>query len=142
MSNRRGFTLVELVVVVLILGILAAVAVPKLLKTTTRASENSLRQTLSVLRDAIERYSVANTGKLPGDLGTEADLKADLKPYLRNFPKNPIKDSAIVSVQTTGALMTGTVNGSPGWRYDNKTGQILANSNGTVIDGSLRYDEL
>ena len=68
MARRGGFTLVELVVVVMILGILAAVAVPKMVTTTGNATDNGLKQTLSVVRDAIEMYSSENSGKLPAQL--------------------------------------------------------------------------
>ena len=77
--QRRGFTLVELVVVVLVLGIIAAVASPKMFDTTSDARDNSTRTTLSVMRDAIELYK-AEVGAYPGDAGTDVDFKADIAP--------------------------------------------------------------
>ena len=54
-THRSGFTLIELVVVIMILGILAGVAAPKLLTVSADATDNGLKQTLSIVRDAIER---------------------------------------------------------------------------------------
>ena len=116
MTRRTGFTLVELVVVVTVIGILAAVAVPKLVRAAGTATENGLLQDLCVVRDAIELHSAHNGGKLPGDAGTEADFKADLAPYLRKFPTNPVKNSAAVDVRSTGAAFAGAVGTSQGWR--------------------------
>ena len=65
MSQRNGFTLIELVVVIMILGILAAVAAPKLLNTSATAIDNGLKQTLAVVRDAIELFVAENGGTLP-----------------------------------------------------------------------------
>src|SRR3954451_14613402 len=98
MRKQKGFTLIELVVVVMILGILAAVAAPKLLGTSSSATDNGLKQSLGVVRDAIERYTAEHGGALPGQGGTAALFKADLLPYLRVFPKSPIVTSATDAV--------------------------------------------
>ena len=68
MRKHKGFTLIELVVVVMILGILAAVAAPKLLGTSSTAADNGIKQTLGVVRDAIERYAAEHGGTLPGEV--------------------------------------------------------------------------
>src|SRR5262245_44000972 len=92
MRKHKGFTLIELVVVVMILGILAAVAAPKLLNTSSTASDNGIKETLGVVRDAIERYAAEHGGTLPGT--DEATFKAALVPYLRVFPKSPLTNAA------------------------------------------------
>ena len=89
--NRVGFTLIELVVVIMILGILAGVAAPKLLNTSAAATDNGLRQTLSIVRDSIELYASDNGGTLPPCTGTGADFRTALAPYIRGtFPNAPV----------------------------------------------------
>jgi prepilin-type N-terminal cleavage/methylation domain-containing protein len=133
MINRKGFTLVELVVVVMILGILAAVAAPKLLGTSGTATDNGVRQTLAVVRDAIERYAAENGGDFPGEAdGLEATFKANLAPYLRGtFPTCPVgdnKDAEVAMSNTTTSPLGVDASATKGWRYSYKTGDFIVNS--------------
>jgi prepilin-type N-terminal cleavage/methylation domain-containing protein len=145
-NDRRGFTLVELVVVVMILGIIAAVAAPRLLSTADTALENSTRQSLGVVRDAIDKFAAEN-GMLPGADGNEATLKNDLSPYLRgDFPDCPVGDAAndVVRVQAgTGSIASG-IGGTAathGWAYKYETGDFHVNSAAMSSDGVTAYDQ-
>lgn len=130
-ATRRGFTLVELVVVVLVLGIIASVAAPKMFGTAGDARDNTTTQSLSVLRDAIELH-LAKNGAYPGDGGTEEDFKNDIAPFIKGvFPKNHIKGAAgdaTVSVVSAGTALAAS--GAQDWKYDNTTGELIINTDG------------
>lgn len=85
---HRGFTLIELLVVMAIVATLLSIAAPRYFEHLERTRENSLRESLVVMRDAIDKYK-ADTGQWPADL---QGLVA--KRYLRAVPRDPITESA------------------------------------------------
>lgn len=119
MKRRSGFTLIELVIVVMILGILAGVAAPKLFNQTSKATDNGLMQTLAVVRDAIELYAADNGGAVPA---SHTALTAALVPtYLRKFPVNPFNQ--LDDVKAIAAADDAT-----GWMYT--SGNFIVNKMG------------
>lgn len=146
MRSRRAFTLIELVVVILILGILAGVAAPKLLSTSGAAVDQGLRQTLAIIRDAIELYAFDNGGAVPPCTGTGTDFRAALVPYIRNdFPTCPVgpAQNNDIDPQNGGSSLGGIGMPVQGWAYHVDTGEFICNFNDfTNIDPTIRYDAL
>jgi len=85
---RRGFTLIELMVVMAIVATLLSIAAPRYFEHLDRSREATLRQSLLVMRDAIDKFK-ADTGRLPVELSELVDRR-----YLRSIPPDPITDSA------------------------------------------------
>ncbi len=142
MNNRRNaFTLVELVVVIMILGILAAVAAPKLLKTSKTATDNGLRQSLSIMRDAIELYAAENGGDLPPCADATTSLQNALKPYIRGtFPKSPVGTMDQDVTATTTTPIVADASPTTGWKYNTSTGEFICNSPALSGDGITAYE--
>lgn len=141
-KQRNGFTLIELVVVILILGILAGVGAPKLFSTSGKASESSTKQTLSIVRDSIELYAADNGGAFPKPADSAA-FHTMMEPYMRGkFPACPVgkTDNAVkVVTGTTAAEATPTT----GWIYNKDNGEFICNCmDATPSDSSISYDDL
>ena len=88
MNNKRGFTLVELMVVLTVIALLLSVVVPDYVGRMKRAEEAVLQENLTVMRDALDKH-YADAGSYPGSLD---DLVS--KRYLRAIPKDPFTQSA------------------------------------------------
>ena len=143
MRNQRfAFTLVELVVVVLILGILAGVAAPKFLDTSKTATDNGLRQTLAIVRDAIEIYTANNNGSLPPCANATSSLQDALDEYIRgDFPICPVGTKNDDVESTTTSPMAANPTPTHSWKYNTSTGEFIINSNALSGDGVTKYEE-
>ena len=138
MKRRSGFTLVELIVVIMILGILAAVAAPRFFDAAGTATDNGVKQSLAVVRDAIALYQ-ADQGGLP------TDPPVDLAPYLRGgkFPTSPVgSKDALVNV-VTGTGITADAIPTKRWKYSSTSAEFICNSDeATNTDPTVQYDQL
>jgi general secretion pathway protein G len=142
-----GYTLVELVVVIMILGILAAIGAPRLLRTSDEAVDNGLRHTLEVIRGAIDLYAAGHEGSLPGADGVEQTLKDDLARHLRGteFPTCPVgeaKNGRVRMLADETAIDAGmaATAATHSWVYCYETGRFGVNSQEESADGTAYAD--
>ena len=131
--NRKGFTLVEILIVVIILGILAAIVIPQFTEASNDARESALTSDLQTLRSQLELYRVQHLDTYPGanmvtqltsktDMNGTVDPAGTLGPYLQKFPTNSFVTNGN-TVDTSGAV-AGTAVANVGWAYNPTTGQI------------------
>jgi general secretion pathway protein G len=85
----RGFTLIELIVVMAIVALLVSIAGPRYFGSLHKSKETVLRQNLAVTRDALDKF-YGDTGKYPESLETLVS-----KRYLRQLPVDPLTDSTL-----------------------------------------------
>lgn len=151
--NRQGFTLVEILIVVVILGILAAIVIPQFSNASHTARENMLKDDLRYLRMQITVFKAQHNDVAPGypagdalasptesdflnqmtlytntDAGTSGAASTTYKfgPYLSKAPANPLNGKATFIVVANGSAMPGA-DGSTGWIYKPETGELTAN---------------
>jgi len=131
--RRKGFTLIEMLIVIVVIAILALIVIPRLLGAGRKAKEATLRGNLHQIRNAIQQFE-ADCGDYPADsadlmtqpaagnggTGIALDVVGWQGPYLRtadsNLPKDPFTDAA-------------------DWSYTAATGHIQSSSTLTAING-------
>jgi type II secretion system protein G len=86
---RRGFTLIEILIVVVILGILAAIVIPQFTNASQEAAESSVKSQLQTVRSQVELFRVRNNGNLPTDFNDLLTPPNGEDPYLQKTPILP-----------------------------------------------------
>lgn len=79
-NRQNAFTLVELLIVIIIIAVLAAIAIPKFSNSTTRSKESALRSNLKLVRNAADLFR-ADTGLFPKDLASLSATSAPTQGY-------------------------------------------------------------
>jgi type II secretion system protein G len=146
LGRSPGFTLVELLIVVVILGILAAVALPQIKAATAESKEANIMSNLATLRQAIEVYRLQHNDTYPtvdivaqltGTTDASGDPGSTFGPYIRSdFPMNPLSNRNDIQVLNT---MYFEAYGLQGWRYAQQTGELRLNSPGVGPSGIEYY---
>ncbi len=145
--NNKGFTLVEILIVVIILGILAAVVIPQFTEASNDARESALASDLQTLRSQLELYKVQHIGRYPSqdeddaadtdnfvarmtgktDQDSKVNAAGTFGPYLQSFPSNPfVSDEDTTNTVTFGAAAC-PGNGNSGWYFNTTLGKVSPN---------------
>lgn len=108
---KRAFTLIEILIVVVILGILAAIVIPQFSDASTQANNANLRSQLQTLRGQLELYKVQHADTYP-DLVADGWTDLINGDYIQAAPRNPLQAAATAS--SVGAAAAANV----GWIWD------------------------
>ena len=154
MKSRKGFTLVEILIVVVILGILAAIVIPQFSQASTEARESSLSSNLQAIRSQVELHKIQPNDVLPADAATlttglttqtgwDGAAWVDLAtsgtaygPYMKKVPANPFNNLNAIEGATAATA---------GWVYTadlvTRTYDFVADDGGTSPNGVLHADQ-
>jgi len=121
-ARARGFTLIELIVVMAIVALLVSIAAPRYFHSVERAKENALRTSLNVMRDAVDQFS-ADKGRYPESLVELVEAS-----YLRSIPSDPMTGSA-----STWIVVTPIDPSAKGKVYDVRSGMAGRGSDGRLL---------
>jgi general secretion pathway protein G len=146
-SPRKGFTLVEILIVVIILGILAAIVIPQFTNASTDARKSNMASQDQTIKSQVSLYMLQHNDTPPtletnwNQLTEVTDVAgnttgvtgynslASFGPYMQTAPVNPLTNSSIVVDQSLAPVATA------GWYYNSATGAFTgANSVGAMSD--------
>jgi general secretion pathway protein G len=148
MAKTRGFTLIEILIVVVILGILAAIVIPQFNNATTASKLSSVSTTAQTLRGAVQLYYYQHNDTLPpaanfwtlmttqtdanGNPYTTASSAGPFGPYMQSIPLNALNlASTVIDANVAPGAV---VSSNCGWEYDYASGAGNGMIHGTNSD--------
>ena len=165
-QKTSAFTLIEILVVVVILGIVAAIVIPRFANASTQARESMLAENLRIIRTQITVFQGQHSGVAAGYPGlnrtaaptqaaflshmtTATDQTGALStagtpgvygPYFTSFPSNPLNSLATVLVLTDTETLPAAGDNGYGWVYQPFTLKFRADSPGTDSNGKNYFE--
>ncbi len=132
-NRAKGFTLVEILIVVVILGILAAIVVPQFTSAADEARGGNVQTQISTLETQLELWAARNNGAYP-DLVTDGWANMIAANYVKAAPRNPFAPAANATDVTANAFAdpdaadaaAAAAAASDGWLYNSANGLIRA----------------
>lgn len=169
MKSKRAsaFTMIEILIVVVLLGILAAVVIPAIGGSGLAARESAMAQDLKLMQRFVLIYKCHHQEVAPGYLNgntmgapREAVFRAqafmlsnevgqtaaigtpgfERGPYLQKIPVNPLNGLDTVAMLGNGASFPANADGTTGWIYLAETGEVRPNCIGADTDGTSYYN--
>ena len=163
---KRAFTLVELLIVILILGILGMIVMPKFSNATRQARASMLADDLRVMRTQLEVFKGQHLGVPPGhpdcdsakaptagvfvaQMTTATNVsgvegtpgaKGFYGPYFREIPVDPLNALSSIEIISASESVPGTADGTTGWIYQPSTLTFVANAVGSDEMGRSYID--
>jgi type II secretory pathway pseudopilin PulG len=148
MKRSCAFTLIEILVILVVVGIIAGIAIPRLNRAPEPTVDSAIADELAIMRAAIDQYQSEHNGSYPsatsaevfvnqltgftdvaGDTQARRDRSHVLGPYLKGVPTLPVgTNKGLNTVTVTGPAGTGAF----GWYYDGTT--VWANNPPTDVD--------
>lgn len=148
--TETGFSVVELIIVVAVLGILAAIVVPQFQSYSVEAKESVAKEGLRMLRSGIEVYTAQNGGVPPGYV--DNDPQGSLDPalfvtqlttgrrYMSEMPINPFNELETIRMIGNSGTFPAAPTGQYGWVYQPATKTIRLDWSGTDKHGQDYFD--
>jgi general secretion pathway protein G len=152
-GSAKGFTLVEILIVVIILGILAAIVIPQFTNASQDARKSSLTSQLQTIRSQVELYKLQHLDELPPgfaltsgeqwaemivktdenhDIGTAAEHR--FGPYLQAPPVNPLNGFSKLFVATSDVTLGGASGATDaGWVLNSTNGKIWSTAKNPAV---------
>ncbi len=167
MRSAKAFTLVEILIVVVLLGVLAAIVIPAVANCGSSASGTALAANLNLLRRFVLVYTAEHKEVAPGYPGGNVTVTPtdpafrdqallssnpdgqtaprgttgfNRGPYLSKMPVNPFNRLDTIQILGTGEDFPASADDSHGWIYQPTTGEIRPDNTGNDLLGKAYYD--